>query len=313
MQMQPLPHILLILCSNIMLLPLVTAHHDTEKMIALFTQRIESGEASAELHYRRAIEYRILLQNPKAEADLRQALVYDENYTPAHRELAHLLAKRGEQKLAIKSARHAIRASGNLHERSGAMILLARLLAVAGQPEAALRHCLDAFELKPSGEVEWYLLHAELLDANNRPNERPEILAAGYSATHSIVLRNAWIDALLDAEKYKAALPVIHRELSSSRLKGSWRLRYARAQLGMGMTTDAGLSLALCLEELAKRIHPTRPDISLIAERGLAQALLGQIDAARSDLNRARAGGADSWMIATLERTLSDNAVKNGK
>ena len=79
------------------------------------------------------------------------------------------------------------------------------------------------------------------------------------------------------------------------------------------MTTDARVTLALCLEELEKRIHPARPDISLIAERGLAQALLGRINAARSDLNRALAGGADPWMIATLERTLSDIAVKAAK
>jgi tetratricopeptide (TPR) repeat protein len=313
MRMCRLAHTLLVLFSSVILLPCVPAHHDTEKMIALFTERIKSGEASAELHYRRAVEYRILLQSSKAEDDLHQALEYDPNYTSAHRELAHLLAKRGEKKLAVKAARRAIRASGNLNERSAAMILLARLLAVSGQPKAALRHCRDAFELKPSGEVEWYLLHAELLVSINRKNERPGILAAGYTATHSIVLRNAWVDALLDAGDFKTALPVIEHELSDSRLKSSWRLRHARTQLGLGRTADAGVTLTLCLEELGKRIHPARPDISLIAERGLAQALLGRIDAARNDLNRALAGGADQWMIATLERTLADAAEMDGK
>ena len=306
MSMRKLPHSLLVLFSSTICLPCLPAHHDTEEMIARFTQRIESGKASADLHYRRAVEYRILLQPAKAEADLHAALEYDPNYTPAHRELAQLLAKRGEPKLAVKAARHAILASRNLNERAGAMILLARLLAASGQPGAALRSCRDAFELKPPGEVEWYLLHAELLALLNRDHERPGILAAGYTATHSIVLRNAWVDALLDAGDFKTALPVIEHELSDSRLKSSWRLRHARAQLGLGRTIDAGVTLTLCLEELEKRIHPARPDISLIAERGLAQALLGRIDAARNDLTRALAGGADQWMIATLERTLAD-------
>lgn len=309
MPMRILPYILLMLLSNLLPLPLLHAHHDTEKMIALFTRRMESGEANAELYFRRAVEYRVLRQYAKAEADLQQALKIDPNYTSAHRELAHLLAKKGEKRLAIQSARQAIHASGDINERSGAMILLARLLGASGQPETALRHCRDAFTLDPAGKVEWYLLHAELLDTLNRENERPEILAAGYTATHSIVLRNAWIDALLDAGRYSTALPVIEQELSESRLKSSWQLRYARAQIGLGLRTDANKTLTLCLEELATRIHPERPDISLIAERGLAHALIGQIDAARQDLAQARAAGADHWMTVTLERTLAGTAL----
>ncbi len=308
MPMRKLPHSLLVFLSSTILLPCLPAHHDTEEMIARFTQRIESGEASAELHYQRAVEYRILLQPAKAEADLHAALEYDPNYTPAHRELAHLLAKRGEKTLAIQAARHAILASRNLDERAGAMILLARLLAVSGQPGAALRSCREAFELKSPGEVEWYLLHAELLALLDRDHERPGILAAGYTATHSIVLRNAWVDALLDAGDFQTALPVIEQELSEARLKNSWRLRHARAQLGLGRIAAASAELATCLEELEKRIHPARPDVTLIAERGLAYALLGRIGAARSDLRRARAGGADQWMTAALERALSDVA-----
>ncbi len=306
MPMRKLPHSLLALFSIAIFLPCLPAHHDTEEMIARFTQRIESGKASADLHYRRAVEYRILLQPAKAEADLHAALEYDPNYTPAHRELAQLLAKRGKPKLAVKAARHAIFASRNLNERAGAMILLARLLAASGQPGAALRSCREAFELKPPGEVEWYLLHAELLALLDRDHERPDILAAGYTATHSIVLRNAWVDALLDAGDFKAALPVIEQELSGLRLKSSWRLRHARALLGLGRTATASAELAACLGELEKRIHPARPDITLIAERGLAHALLGRLGAARSDLRRARAGGAEQWMTAALERALSD-------
>jgi len=313
MPMRKLPHVFLVLFSSILFLPCLRAHHDTEEMIARFTQLIESGEASAELHYRRAVEYRILLQPAKAEADLHAALEYDPNYTPAHRELAQLLTKRGETKLAVKAARRAMLASRNLNERAGTMILLARLLAAAGQPGAALRSCRDAFELRPPGEVEWYLLHAELLALLDRDHERPGILAAGYTATHSIVLRNAWVDALLDAGDFKTALPVIEQELSGTRLKSSWRLRHARALLGLGRIAAAGTELAACLGELEKRIHPTRPDITLIAERGLAHALLGRMDAARNDLKRARAGGADQWMTAALERALSDISKVNRK
>ena len=304
-----LTSILLVFSSSLVALPLLHAHHDTEKMIALFSERIQSGEASAELYFRRAIEYRVLRQYAKAEADLQQALKVDPNYTAAHRELAHLLAKKGQNRLAIQSAKQAIHASRDINERSGAMILLARLLAESRQPKLALRHCRDAFELRPSGKVEWYLLHAELLNSLEMDRERQEVLAAGYATTHSIVLRNAWIDALLDAGEHGTAMPIIEKELKESRLKSSWLLRFARAKFATNQRIEARAALQSCLEELTVRIHPERPDISLIAQRGLARALLGKNDDARQDLEQALAAGADQWMTATLKRTLSNAAA----
>ena len=301
-----LTSILLVFSSSLVALPLLHAHHDTEKMIALFSERIQSGEASAELYFRRAIEYRVLRQYAKAEADLQQALKVDPNYTAAHRELAHLLAKKGKKRLAIQSARQAIHASRDINERAGAMILLARLLAASGQPELALQHCRDAFVLRPSGKVEWYLLHAELLNSLKMDRKRQEVLAAGYAATHSIVLRNAWIDALLDAGEHGTAMPIIEKELKESRLKSSWLLRFARAKIATSQKVEAIAALRLCLEELTVRIHPERPDISLIAQRGLARALLGRSEGACQDLEKALAAGADQWMTATLKRTLTN-------
>ena len=45
------------------------AHHNTEAMIAEFTAQIDTGEATAELYYRRATEYRVLRRPEEAEAE----------------------------------------------------------------------------------------------------------------------------------------------------------------------------------------------------------------------------------------------------
>ena len=152
-------------------------------------------------------------------------------------------------------------------------------------------------------------MHAELLNSLEMDRERQEVLAAGYATTHSIVLRNAWIDALLDAGEHGTAMPIIEKELKESRLKSSWLLRFARAKFATNQRIEARAALQSCLEELTVRIHPERPDISLIAQRGLARALLGKNDDARQDLEQALAAGADQWMTATLKRTLSNAAV----
>lgn len=288
--------------------PTAGAHHDTEAMIARFTERIETGEATAELYYRRATEYRVLRDAAQAEADLLRALERDERFVPALQELAKLRAKAEDFDAALLSAEQAITVSESDSERAAGLVLLARLKAAAGYPAEALAACERAFELRPRGEVEWFLLRSELLGGLDRGDERPALLDAGYAATGSIVLRNARIDALLDNAQTATALPVIEEELAGSRLKSSWLLRRARARMIDGDRAAATADLEACLAELAGRIHPARPDLTLVADRGLANALLGRPDAARSDLARARAGGADRWVTAALEAALIDEA-----
>jgi hypothetical protein len=46
-------------------------------------------------------------------------------------------------------------------------------------------------------------------------------------------------------------------------------------------------------------------DFTLLAERGLAYASLGDLKPARVDLAKARELGADDWAVGRLERTLA--------
>lgn len=281
-----------------------TAHHDVESVIAGFTTRIEGGEHSADLYYQRATKLRILQRPDAAEDDLRRALEIDPGFAAAHRELARLLDEQGRTSEAIIAARRGIAVAPTDGSRATGFIILARLQMQTGQADAALVSCENAFQLRPRANVDWYLLHAEILTTLGRQTESAEILKNGHSATHSIVLRNAWIDTLLDSGQAGTALPVIEQELASSRLRSSWLLRRARARLQAGERTAAEHDLHACLRELAQRIHPSRPDLTLIADRGLANALLGNHDLARADLARAQAAGIAPWLTAPLARAL---------
>lgn len=282
----------------------VTAHHDVGSVIAGFTIRIESGEHSADLYYRRATKFRILQRPDAAEDDLRQALEIDPGFAAAHRELARLLDDQGRTSEAMIAARRGIAEAPTDGSRASGLIIMARLQLQTGQADAAHSSCEEAFQLRPRANVDWYLLHAEILTTLGRQTESAGVLKNGHAATHSIVLRNAWIDALLDAGHAATALPIIEQELGSSRLKSSWLLRRARARLQAGERAAAEQDLHACLRELAQRIHPSRPDLTLIADRGLANALLGNHDLARADLARAQAAGIAPWLTAPLARAL---------
>jgi hypothetical protein len=61
----------------------------------------------------------------------------------------------------------------------------------------------------------------------------------------------------------------------------------------------------MCLNELDQRIHPKKPDMTLIADRGMANALLGNIDAAKNDLAHLIHIGADKWVTIHLDKAIS--------
>ena len=131
-------------------------------------------------------------------------------------------------------------------------------------------------------------------------------LKRGHEASGSVVLRNAWVDASLDAGVYAEVLPVIEAELAKSRLKSSWLIRRGRMRLGMG-AREAGIKdLRDAVTELDPRIHPERPDVSLLIDRGWARVLLGEKEAARRDLKLARKHAGDPWDVDRLGKSIGE-------
>ena len=101
------------------------------------------------------------------------------------------------------------------------------------------------------------------------------------------------------------ALPRIDRELKEVRWQSAWRLRRGRALLGQGQTGRAQTELRAALAEMEPRIRTRTPDLLLVADRGLAHALLGDRARAVKDLETVRAAlPSDRRLTRRLEAAL---------
>ncbi|MGK0185528.1 MAG: tetratricopeptide (TPR) repeat protein [Verrucomicrobiales bacterium] len=280
-------------------------HHGPEEMIAVLTQRMESGGETPLLLHKRATEWRTLGEFEKAIADLDRALVLNPRFVEGLEQLAEVYLMQGAIDRAIATARAGIAASRNGRESAACQMALARALQKKGKPQEALKSCNAAFVSYPRGNIDWYLVRGVLQRQLGLHEQRIADFRAGYQETHSVVLRNFMVDATIDAGRAQEVMPLINEQVAACRLKSSWLLRRARARWSLNDKDAARDDLANVIAELERRIHPIRPDVTLLVDRGIARALLGNVTGAREDLAHARKIGHSPAMLVLLEETLS--------
>ena len=115
------------------------------------------------------------------------------------------------------------------------------------------------------------------------------------------MLKAHWIDALIDASEFHAALPLIDLELSDRRWKSSWLIKRARTLQGLGRDAEAISDLHTALTEIQSRLDSARPDLLLLADQGVIHALLNQPKKARSCLARLQQLNTPRWITARLD------------
>ncbi|MGZ8921685.1 MAG: hypothetical protein ACXW3L_11950, partial [Limisphaerales bacterium] len=129
-------------------------------------------------------------------------------------------------------------------------------------------------------------------------------LEQGIKETGSGLLQIEWIDALIDDGQHKLALEKVEAELASSRIQSSWLLRRAKVRLAQKQNDTAKSDLEAALKELNSRMSGSAPDPSLLTDRGLAQELLGDHDAAHKDYTRAKDRGmTGEWINDRIKAT----------
>ena len=279
------------------------AHHGPEKVIADLTERMETQGKTPVLLYRRATEYRILLDYEKAVKDLRAALELQPKFAGAWEMLAEVFLRQEKLKDSKEAAIEGVAISSG-RERAACRMMLARALRASGEIRQALESCDAAFEDFEARDIDWYLIRGALQRTLGNHADRISGFERGYAKTRSTVLRIAALEAKIEGGRAEEVLPEIEEQLASSRLKSSWLLRRARANLALKREAFAREDLAAAIEELSTRIRPKRPDVTLVADRGLAHALLGNTDAAKADLKLARDNGATEWMLELLVEIL---------
>ena len=129
-------------------------------------------------------------------------------------------------------------------------------------------------------------------------------LEDGIKATGSGVLETERVEALIDAGQHKLALERIEPQLADSRWRSSWLIRRARVRIGLGQRAAAREDLKSAIVEINQRLTPSSPDLTLLTDRGLASALLGDEEAAKKDFQSARDAGAEEWVLSRLEAHL---------
>ena len=288
-----------------LLAPLGAATHESpEHVVETLTERLAKEGESAALYYRRGVEHRVLGALADSTDDLRKALDLDPNFLPARRELTRVLLDRDRLDEALRTVDEGLR---NTPDEPGIASLLrarAEVLVRRGDFEKALADCERALEAHPA-DLDGYLLRGRIQTRLGRHQEAVEGYHDGYVRTGSYVLQNQWIESLIDAGDCRRALQEIESELAQSRWKSSWLLRRARARICLQDRSEAMADLRDAIEEIGARLHPRRPDFTLLADRGLAYALLGESDRARRDLQSAVDAGAEDWVVERLRGVLN--------
>jgi tetratricopeptide (TPR) repeat protein len=277
-----------------------SAHDSPEHEIEALTAKMAETGKNAELLARRATEWRALGKLREASADLREAVKMDSNSVGLLTELARVETARENYPVALKSLERAL----NLAENDGAIYMArAEVLESKGDYAGALKDCERAFS-KTTPLLEWHLTRARLAADCGKHRESAKMLKEAFEQTGSVVLEIEWIEAMIEVGESNGALERIAPHLARARWKSGWLVRQARAHRDLGNTEAAQASSLAALAELARRISPEKPDLTLIAERGLAHVIIGKRVEAENDFNLLRTGMGNSRLFSAHARRL---------
>jgi tetratricopeptide (TPR) repeat protein len=287
------------------------AHEGPEHEIEELTARMKANGETAELLTERAVEYRVLGKLAEAAKDLERAVGLDPTSLPARRELARVLFLDGKADDALAEVARALRLEAEEPaDVASVRMLRAEILRSKNEHKKAVEDCDAALRLHRENP-EWYLLRSDIQRRLKAHKERLAGIEDGIAATGAGVLEIERVEAMIDAGQPDAALLVIARELEESRIKSSWLIRRARAQLALGKKAAAETDLKDALEEIAQRLNPKTPDAQLLLDKALAHELLGEKKDALRSYEEARDKGADG--LSDKIKSLQDPTPAEGK
>ncbi len=287
------------------LLPCPAAAHDSpEHVIQILTARMETIGERPDLLWRRATEHRVLGNLPAAARDLKRAIKLRSDHTAAWVDLGRVRLAQGRHRDARRTVEKLLKTIPDGAGRAPVRMLKAEILMAAGDADGALREADLAIESTSDPLLDWYLTRGDLQCRLGKFAEAAAGLRRGFERTGSAVLEVECLDAMIEGGQHDDALAKVESELRQVRWRGSWLLRRARIAVARGEIASAHRDLGEAILEFSRRINPAAPEPGLLAERGLAGALLGDLTLARRDLAAARRAGADAVMLRRLELAL---------
>lgn len=270
--------------------------HEIERLTTWMAKR---GKTSSYL-LQRATEYRAWGKLDLAEVDLQDAIQRDPDLIPARLDLSRLYLSMGKVTNALDAVCLALQRVADPTAQSPLQMVCAQIHLARGDYAQALAACNVAFRGKPT-ELDWYLTRSRIQFLLHQHEARIQGLKDGLALTGSFVLETEGIEALLDAGRCTEALPAIETQLQGVRWQSSWLIRRARARLGLGQSREAHQDLQAALSEIEQRLDPGHPDLTLRVDRGIALALLGNLDQARQELKAVKGQMDDDGLVWRLE------------
>lgn len=285
-----------------LLVGVVHAHEGPEHEIEVLSERLAREGDSADVLLERAIEYRVLGRLSEASRDLQRAVRLAPSDALLLRELAQLELQRGRVSEAMAWVRQALRLTDlSAVERAAVLMIRSHCRAAEGAWKKALDDGSEALRWDPL-LVSAYLERSGWQRRLALHRERIAGLEEGIRHTGAGLLQAERVEALLDAGQWSRALEVLEPELAASRLQGTWKIRRARALLGLGRRAEAEPDLRSALDEIESRLPAGAREPSLILERGLAHELLGEREAALRDYQLAVDSGGGDEAVSALRR-----------
>ncbi|MEY2407408.1 MAG: hypothetical protein QOF48_78 [Verrucomicrobiota bacterium] len=286
--------------------PSLLAHDSPEHVVELLSARIRERGKTAELLWQRATEQRALNHLAAAAADLREAISLQPAFIVAQADLGRVEFQLGDTPRALQTLTRAISDAG---AAAPGLLHLARaeIRNAAGDFKGALADVEKAVEAGLPPDPDWYLLRSQIQLRLGRSLEAAAGLKEGLDRTGCAVLEADWIDALLDSRQAEPALTRIEAQLAETRCRSSWLIRRARARLLLGKATQARGDLHAAISEINGRLSPAHPDVSLLVDRGVAHALLGDLPTAQRELDAVRKAGGERQSTWRLEALLGSS------
>jgi tetratricopeptide (TPR) repeat protein len=290
----------------LLFLPARALPHDSpEHVVEMLTARMGIVGPRPDLLWRRATEHRVLGNLSAAASDLKRAHRMDPRFLPALIDLSRVQLAQGRRRRALWTIDRAFEFVRDEAGRAPLRMLRAEIFAERGETGKALIECDRALCHAEGTQLDWYLTRSQIQCRLGKFDEAIAGLKAGFELTGSAVLEVECIDAMIDAGRMDEALERIEPILADSRWQASWLVRRARVRLGGGDVSAAHSDLMAAIRELNQRLISPHPDPTLLTDRGLASALLGDVAPARHDLREAKKLGADAETVRRLELALA--------
>lgn len=256
------------------------AHEGPEDMIAILTERIEVAPTPSNLT-QRAGEWMVLSHFQEARNDLQQAIELDANFWTARLALAKVHRDTGELDAGLEIIDEALRRFDSQHARRSFFQLQAELYEANNELRESLQAIQSAIQLG-STEMDDFLRRSRLQADLGLGKQRIEDLKRAMDNNRGIVLKNEYIDSLIDVRQFGKALPLIERRLRESRRKSAWLIRRARVYQGQELEERALVDLETAEIEIQGLLNPKRPHPGLLLELKQVYEMTNRLEDAKA-------------------------------